>query len=367
LTNLIFNGLLKYDREVNLSGDLAEKWEASEDQLTIRFHLRRNVRWHDGKPCTGRDVEYTYKLYVDPATPTPYADTFMRIKKLRLLDDYTVDVTYEAPYAPALDSWVYNKILPRHLLEGTDVTASPLKREPVGTGPYRFKEWQTGEKIVLESNPDYFEGRPYLSRIVMRIIPDQATMFLELEAGDLDHARLSSLQFARQTDTAWFKKTFKKYRHSDFGYVYLGYNLQDWKFKDKRVRQALTTAVDRETIVKCVNLGFAQVAYTPYKPDCFWHNSNVKKWPYDPERAKKMLAEAGWEDTDGDGILDKDGRPFEFTIITNQGNVERKNACTMIQCYLKKVGIRVQIRVLEWAAFLKHFLDKRNFEAYLCG
>ncbi|MGB9616860.1 MAG: ABC transporter substrate-binding protein, partial [Desulfomonilaceae bacterium] len=130
---------------------------------------------------------------------------------------------------------------------------------------------------------------------------------------------------------------------------------------------ALTTAIDREGIVKGVLLGLGVVAHTPYKPDTFWYNPNVKKFPYDPKKARQMLEEEGWKDTDGDGILDKDGKPFEFTIITNQGNDIRKNTAIIIQKNLKAVGVKVNIRVIEWAAFLKNFINKRNFEACLLG
>ena len=171
----------------------------------------------------------------------------------------------------------------------------------------------------------------------------------------------------RQTDTEWFRKTFRKYSYLGFVYNYLGYNLEDPKFKDKRVRQALTMAIDRESIVQGVLLGLGQVAHSPYKPDTFWHNPNVRKLPYDPEKAKELLAEAGWKDTDGDGVIDNTGMPFEFTILTNQGNPVRKMAATIIQSDLKKVGIKVNIRVLEWACFLKHFIHRKNFEAYLMG
>jgi peptide/nickel transport system substrate-binding protein len=367
VTDLIFSGLLKYDKDINLVGDLAEKWEIIDNQLGIRFHLRKDVRWHDGTPFTARDVEYTYRAYVDPKTPTPYASAFMKIKELRVLDSHTVELIYDRPYAPALNSWVYGKVLPRHLMEGTPVAESPLRRKPIGTGPYRFKEWKTGEKIVIEANPDYFGGRPYISRVLFRIVPDQATMFLELKAGKIDRMNLTPVQYERQTKTKWFRKNFKKYRFTDFGYVYLGYNLRDPRFKDKKVRQAITMAIDREGIVKGVFFGLAQVAYAPYKPDSFWYNPHVKKWPYNPKKARKMLAEVGWKDTDHDGILDKDGEPFAFTIITNQGNEARKNAAVLIQQNLRKVGIRAKIRIIEWAAFLKDFLDKRNFEAFMLG
>lgn len=365
ITGLIYNGLVKYNKDIRLIGDLAEKWEISDDKLTIRFFLRKDVIWQDGKPFTAKDVEYTYKVYVDPKTPTAYATDFLKVKAFRILDDYTVEVTYDRPYAPALGSWG-TAVLPSHLLEGQDITQSPLKRDPVGTGPYKFREWKTGEKIVLDSFHRYFEGRPYIDRVLTRVIPDLATMFLELKARKVDQMGLTPLQYTRQTSTKWFDENYTKYKYLAFGYTYLGYNLQDEKFKDKRVRQALTSAINRESIVQGVLLGLGQVAYTPYKPDTMWYNPNVKKFPYNPELAKQLFAEAGWKDN-GDGVLRKDGKPFEFTIITNQGNDLRKNAATIIQSDLKKVGISVQIRVIEWAAFLKNFINKRNFEACLLG
>jgi peptide/nickel transport system substrate-binding protein len=366
IISLVYNGLVKYDQDINLVGDLAEKWDISDDNLSIRFHLRKDVKWHDGHPFTSKDVEYTYKVFVDPATPTAYASDFLKVKEFRVIDPYTVEVTYDKPYAPALGSWG-SSMLPSHLLEGQDITKSPLKREPVGTGPYRFKEWKTGEKIVVDSFSDYFEHRPYIDRVMTRVIPDLATMFLELKAGRLDQMGLTPLQYSRQTETTWFKENFAKYKYLTFNYSYLGYNLQDWRFKDKKVRQALTTAINRESIVKGVLLGLGQVTYTPYKPDTFWYNPNVQKFAYDPEKARQMLAEAGWTETNEEGVLVKDGKPFEFTIITNQGNELRKNAATLIQADLRKVGVKVNIRVIEWAAFLKNFINKRNFEACLLG
>ncbi|WP_041287709.1 peptide-binding protein [Desulfomonile tiedjei] len=364
ITGLIYNGLVKYDKDILLTGDLAEKWEISEDKLKIKFFLKKDVLWQDGTPFTAKDVEFTYKLYIDPKTPTAYATDFLKVKEFHVIDDHTIEVTYDKPYAPALGSWG-QAIHPRHLLEGKDVTQSPLKRDPVGTGPYRFKEWVTGEKIIVDSYHKYFEGRPYIDRVLTRTIPDLATMFLELKAGRLDQMGLTPLQYKRQTDTQWFKDNFKKYEYLTFSYTYLGYNLRDWKFEDKRVRQALTMAMNRESIVQGVLLGLGQVTNAPYKPDTMWYNHNVKKYPYDPEGAKRLLAEAGWKLENG--VMQKDGKPFEFTIITNQGNELRKNTATIIQSDLKKIGIDVKIRVIEWAAFLKNFINKRNFEACLLG
>ena len=364
IIGLVYNGLVKYDKDIKLTGDLAKRWEISDDKRTIRFFLHKNVKWQDGQPFT--DVKFTFDAYRDPKVPTSYATDFMKAHSLQVLDPYTVEVTYKEPYAPALGSWTQG-MLPSHLLKGKDITKSPLKRHPIGTGPYKFREWKTQEKIVLDSYHHYFEHRPYIDRVMTRVIPDPATMFLELKASRIDQMGLSPLQYSRQTSSKWFDKNFHKYKYLTFAYTYLGYNLNDWRFKDRKVRQALTTAINRESIVQGVLLGLGQVAYTPYKPDTYWYNPNVKKFPYDPEKAKKMLAEAGWVDTNGDGILEKDGKPFEFTILTNQGNQLRERAATIIQADLRKVGIRVKIRTLEWAAFLNNYINKHNFEACLLG
>ena len=138
VNSLIYNGLVRYDKNIELEGELADKWEISDDNLKITFHLRKDVKWHDGHPFTAKDVEYTYKVTVNPATPTAYATDFLKVKEFQVLDPYTVEVTYDKPYAPALGSWGMG-MLPSHLLEGKDITKSPLKRKPIGTGPYKFR------------------------------------------------------------------------------------------------------------------------------------------------------------------------------------------------------------------------------------
>jgi peptide/nickel transport system substrate-binding protein len=362
----VYNGLVKYDKNINVVGDLAEFWDISPDGLAITFHLRKGVRWHDGRPFTAQDVLYTYQLTIDPKTPTAYAGDFMKVKKAEVLDPNTFRVTYDQPFAPALMSWG-SAILPKHLLEGKDITRSPLARRPVGTGPYKFKEWVTGQKIVLQANPDYFEGRPYIDGHITRIIPDTATMFLELRANGIDRMGLTPLQYKRQTENNLFRKNFNKYRYLSFSYVYLGYNLHKPMFVDKRVRQAIAHAVNKQEIIDGIMLGLAREATGPYKPGTWAYNSNVKTYPYDPQKARAMLAEAGWRDANGDGVLEKDGEPFIFEIITNQGNEIRAKCAEIIQRRLAEVGITVKIRVLEWAAFVNDFIKKGRFDATILG
>lgn len=366
ISGLVFNGLVKYDKDINIVGDLAESWDVSRDGLVITFHLRKGVRWHDGYPFTARDVLYTYQVTIDPKTPTAYSGDFLKVKKAEVLDDFTFRVTYSKPFAPALMSWG-TSILPQHLLEGKDITTSPLTRRPIGTGPYIFKEWVPGQKIVLISNPDYFEGRPYIDGYVMRIIPDTATMFLELRANGIDRMNLTPLQYTRQTENNLFRKNFNKYRYLSFSYTYLGYNLKNPLFRDKRVRQAISYGINKDEIIQGILLGLGKTATGPYKPGTWVYNPNVKTYPYDPAKAKELLAAAGWQDTDGDGILRKDGQPFVFEIITNQGNEIRAKCAEIIQRRLSEIGIKVKIRILEWAAFVNDFINKRRFDATILG
>lgn len=366
VSGYVFNGLVKYDRDLNLVGDLAESWVTSPDGLIITFRLRKGVKWHDGADFSARDVLYTYRVTVDPATPTAYAEDFKQVKSVEAPDPHTVRVTYKQAFAPALASWGV-AILPSHLLEGKDIMKSPLSRKPVGTGPYILKEWVAGQKLVLEAFNEYFEGAPFISRLIYRIIPDSSTMYMEMKAGGIDMMGLSPVQFARQTDTQQFKSRFNKFRYPAFSYTYLGYNLRNPLFADKRVRQALTSAISKDEIIQGVLLGMGQVAKGPYKPGTWAWNPTVKDYDYNPQRASQLLAEAGWTKKNSEGILVKDGRPFRFTILTNQGNEQRLKAAQIIQQRLKAVGVDVRIRVIEWASFITNFIDKRNFEAVLLG
>lgn len=359
----IYNGLIKYDKNLQLVGDLAQSYQVAADGQTITFRLRKNVRWHDGAPFTARDVLYTYRVIIDPKTPTAYSEDFKQVASVTAPDPFTVVVRYARPYAPALASWGV-AVLPAHLLEGQDITKSPLARKPVGTGPFRFKEWVAGQKIVLEANRDYFEGRPYLDRYIFRLIPDTSTMYMELKAGGIDQMGLTPVQYARQTGTARFQAAFNKYRYPSNGYLYLGYNLRHPTFKDKRVRQAITAAINKDELIQGVLFGMGQKTDSPIIPGRWAHNPRINSIPFDQNRARKLLAEAGW--TPGpDGMLQKQGKPLSFTILTNQGNQQRLMTAQIIQQRLKQVGIDVRIRVVEWAAFLKEFIDKGNFEAVL--
>ena len=255
----------------------------------------------------------------------------------------------------------------RHILEKEDLNTTDFSIHPVGTGPYIFKKWKRQEKIELVANPDYFEGGPYISRYIYRVIPDQSTLFLELETLGIDYAGLTPLQFIRQTNNEFFKDNYNKFETTAFGYSYLGYNLDDEKFKGKKVRQALNYAVDKNEIIKIVLLGKGRVLTGPFLPQSWAYNTNVREEGFNPMKALGLLREAGWQDRDKDGYLEKNGKKFEFTILTNQGNEQRLKTAELIQKYLKNIGIKVKIKVIEWNSLLSEFIDKGRFEAVLLG
>ncbi len=367
VAGLIFNGLVKYDTDLGIIGDLAESWDISKDGLVITFHLKKGVRWTDGVEFTADDVIFGFNTIINKKTPTAYSEDFLQVKKAEVLDKYTFRVTYGKPFAPALASWGNLVVLPKHLLEGKDLTKSEFGRDPVGMGPYKLTNWVPGQELILDSNHDYFEGRPYIDRFVYRVIPDRATMFLELQTGGVDMMDLTPIQYTKQTGSEYFRNNFQKFRYPQFVYTYMGFNLKHPFFKDRRVRQAIAYAIDKSEIIDVVLFGLGSPATGPYVPNTWPYNPDVKKYPYNPEKARQLLKEAGWEDTDGDGILDKDGRPFRFTILTNMGNTLRMNTATIIQWKLAKIGIKVDIKVLEWSTFVNEFIDKRRFEAVILG
>lgn len=365
ISGWIYNGLTKYDKNINIIGDLAESWEISKDGLEIIFHLRKNVLWHDGKEFSAEDVVFTYEIVTNPNIPTPYSSNYGPVEKVIALDKYTVKVIYEEPYAPALESWSMG-ILPKHILEGKDITNEYYNRYPIGTGPYKLKEWITGQKIVLEAFDRYFEGKPNIDKFIARVIPDTATMFLELKSGGIDYMGLTPPQYKLQANKQSFNRIFQKFRYPAFGYTYLGYNLLDTRFADKRVRKAITYAINKKEIISGVLLGYGTPCTGPFPPESWAFNKNVKDYEYSPEKAKKLLEDAGWK-MGKNGLLEKNGRPFRFTVLINQGNEARIKTAQIIKENLKRIGIDMNIKVLEWQAMLHEFIDKKRFEAVILG
>lgn len=363
----IFNTLLKYDRNLELEGELAKSWNISPDQKTVIFKLKPGLEWADGKALTSADVLFTWQLVTDDKTRTPYGADFKLVTKAEAPDPLTFKVSYAQPYAPALDSWAGLQIMPKHILLGQDINTTAFARNPIGSHYYKLKEWKNGERIVLEANLNATQGRPRIEKLVSRFIPDPAAQFLELMADNIDVMNLDPVQYARIVPARpEMQKKIALYQELGNGYTYLGFNLKRAPFDDKRVRQAINYALDKQEIIDGVLLGLGKPVASPYKPGTRWENPRLKPYPYDAQKALQLLKEAGFEDHDGDGILDRDGRPLAFEILVNQ-NKQRGMAAVLIQRRLKEIGIDAKIRVLEWASFLGRYIKPGNFDVVILG
>ncbi len=363
----IFNSLLKYDKNLELTGELAQSWQVSADKKTITFHLKPNLKWADGQALTSEDVLFTWKVMTDDKTRTPYGADYKLVKNASAPDPQTFVVSYAHPYAPALDSWASLHVLPKHILQGQDINNSDFSRHPVGSHYYQLASWKNGESISLVRNPNATQGAPKIDRLMSRIIPDKAAQFLELMADNIDSMALNSVQYARIFPARpELNQQFNLYKELGNSYTYLGFNLKRKPFDDVRVRKAFNYAIDKQEIIDGVLLGLGEPVSSPYKPGTRWSNPKLSPYPYDPEKAKSLLAEAGYSDHDGDGIVDKNGQPLSFEILTNQ-NKEREMTAVLIQRRLKEIGVDVSIRVVEWATFISRFIKTGDFNAVVLG
>ena len=364
----IFNTLLKYDKNLELTGELVESWKVSSDQKTITFRLKPGMQWADGAPLTSADVLFTWKVVTDDKTRTPYGADFKLVLKAEAPDPLTFRVTYPEPYAPALDSWAGLQILPQHLLKDEDINTTTFARNPVGSSYYRLENWRHGESISLVRNPKSTQGPANIERLISRSIPDTATQFLELLANNIDYMGLDPVQYARVFPSRPdLNKKIGLYKELGNNYTYLGFNLKRKPFNDIRVRKALNYAINKQELIDGVLLGLGEPVASPYKPGTRWSNPQLKPYPYDPQRARELLRTAGFDDHDNDGILDRNGEPFSFEILTNNGNRQRELSAVLIQRRLKEIGIDASIRKVEWASFIERFIKPSDFDVVVMG
>ncbi len=367
ISSNIFNSLLKYDKNLELEGDLVESWRISADQKTITFKLKPKLLWADGEPLTSADVLFTWQAVTDEKTASPYASDFQLVKKAETPDSLTFSVTYEQAYAPALDSWAGLQVLPKHLLQGQDLHTTAFARNPVGSHYYKLDNWAHGENLKLSRNQNSVLGQARIDKLVTRIIPDNSAQFLELMADNIDLMGLDPIKYSRIIPARpELQQKLALYKELGNSYTYMGFNLKHKPFDDVRVRRAINYAIDKQEIIDGVYLGLGINIASPYKPGTRWSNPELSPYPYDPVKAKALLKEAGFIDTDGDGIIERDGKPFTFEIVTNQ-NKEREKSAVLIQRRLKDVGIEVKIRAIEWASFISRFIKTGDFDVVVLG
>ncbi len=356
IAGFLFNGLVKYDKDSStIIGDLAGKFWY-ENNTTLIFKLKENVLWHDGEKFTAQDVLFTYQTLISPNISSPYSAAFRFVKNVEALDEYRVKVTYTKPYFKALETWMMG-ILPKHILKNEEnMMNSSFNTNPIGTGAYRLERLEHSKNIILKANDDYFEGAPKIEQISFHVIADPMTRFLMLKSQALDVGSLEPMQFERQLDEEFFKK-FNTYEEISHSYTYLGFNLRLEKFKNPKVRQALSLAINREELVEILFFKHAKVCTGPFLPKTKAFNPDVKAPIQNIKEAKKLLKEAGYDEDN----------PFTFEIVTSNSSPIRPYAAQILQHQLKKAGVVVTLRVMEWQAFLNMVVFPHKFDSVLLG
>ncbi len=399
----VFDSLIRLDETLTPQPVLAENWEISDDGTQIVFNLKEGVLFHDGVEFTAADVEFTVFSILDYRSNTlkrPYFDSLLgareylnRISELdsqygdeeisseehaeladaafedlkaaggvEIVDDYTIVFNLATPFAPFLTVALDLGIAPKHLLEGEDVNTTAFNANPVGTGPFQFVEWRRSDRVVLEAFEDYHEGRPYLDRVIYRVIPDQTVLVTEVRSGGVDYMQQPPPEMIPRLES---DPNLNVMQIDTVAYTYMGFQLTNPLFQDVKVRQAISYAIDNEAIVEFILLGYGQEATGPF-PEAMWaYNPDVRRFSYNPDRAIELMAEAGWT-LNSDGKMEKDGEVFAFSLETNQGNELREQMVVIVQEQLSQIGIDVTVSLSEWPTFVDRLLAA-NYEAVVVG
>jgi len=350
---------------------------ATEHNPIVLFHLRPNVRFHDGHVFDARDVQFTYEAIMDPGNLSPRVPDYEPVKEVEVVDPLTVRVKYKRLYSPALGTWGMG-ILPEHLLnnkalkeealgfgkdpEAFSMRQSGFNRHPIGCGPFVFGEWKSDQYILLDRFEDYWEGAPNYEHYTYRIVPNPLTQEMEFYAGTIDSYGVQPHQVERLKHDP----QYQSFSGLSFGYTYIGYNMRREPFSDPRVRRALGMAIDADKIIKHVLYGQGERITGPFVKQTDYYDHQIAPLPYDPEGALELLKEAGWMPNQ-EGWLEKDGRKLEFTLITNNGNELRKAVLTTAQDAWRQIGVDVRTDLLEWAVFIQERVNKNDFDALVLG
>ena len=346
VNQLIFNSLLDFGPDLRVEGVLAERLD-NPDPLTYIAILRRGVKFHDGHELTARDVVYNYAGYIDPNSTSPFKGAFRMVQSVRALDDYRVEFKLKTPFAAFPIQLVTPPIVP----EGA---GADFNTTLIGTGPYRFVRYDVDDKVVLEPFADYFEGAPKNAGIVIRIIPDDTMRGLEIRkrAVDvvIDDMPPDIIYQLRQDDEVTVAEA------PGLDYTYVSCNTRDPILQDRRVRQAIAYAVDREAIIKYLRRGIAREATGLLASQGWAYDPTIRTYNHDPARAKQLLDEAGYPDPDGEGPLTR----LRLSLKVSSADEFRQQAA-VIQQNLREVGIDLQVQSLEFATMFADVV-KGNFQ-----
>ncbi|HVO77148.1 MAG TPA: ABC transporter substrate-binding protein [Candidatus Bathyarchaeia archaeon] len=366
--DLLFLSLLEEKPDfLSFGPRLAESWEFSPDRLSLTFHLRKGVVWSDGVPVTARDVAATFAAQKDSLTLWAGRHLKQHIDSVTVRDDHTIVYHFNLAYPYQLMDANDGPIMPKHVLDRLPHAGFgklPIEQLPTD-GPFKLGSWVRGQALTLVRNDAYYErGKPYLEKVIFKIIPDQVTLITQLKTGEIDC--MEAVPPGEMADIAKNHPMLAIYTFPTRVYNYIGWNAARPLFASPRVRRALTMAIDRRLINENVYYGFGEECTSPFPPIIWAYNPNIKAIPYDTAGARRILAEEGFRDANGDGWLERGGKRFEFDLITGYGNQLRSDTQVMIQEMLRKVGIKANPVTLEWTVFLER-TKSCNYDAQVAA
>jgi peptide/nickel transport system substrate-binding protein len=357
IAGLVFLKLLEeQDDFMTFKPQLAKSWSVGADGLDVTFVLRDDARWSDGTPVTADDVRFTWELQVDTTVAWASASVKARIRDVEVKDAHTVVFHFRERYLYQVMDANDGPILPRHLLASVpraEVKSSPFGRAPVGNGPYRIARWESGQYIELSPNPHYFGRKPRVERVLFKVVPDAVTLVMQLKASEIDV--LEAVQTGDLASIREARPHAEIYTVPSRRMSFIAWNHAREPFADREVRRALTAAIDRAEVVRAVWGEYGRECTSPIVPLLWAYDAGIPAIPYDPEAARARLAERGFKDSDGDGVLDRDGRPLEFELLVNDAQ-NRVDVVTIVQAQLARTGIKVNLRVMEYGAYIDRIL-----------
>jgi peptide/nickel transport system substrate-binding protein len=358
--SLIFNTLVNINEQLEYVPELAESWEVSEDGRTWDFELRQDVEFHDGEKLDAEDAVFTFRTMLDPATESPLRVHYSIVENVEAVGDRRVRFHLGEPYSP-FPYLLLLEIMPSHVFTEGGTRFEEFARNPVGTGPFRLERWEQ-DRIVLSANEEYFEGRPYLDRVIVRWYADQSQAWSALMRGEADVVMDLELEDYRVLHK---DPRFITYTYADVFYHTLLFNLRDPLFSNAELRRAIDLAVDREDLIHNALNGWGVETTGPFRPGTWPYEPEVPDARYDPAEASRILAGLGWRDSDGDSILEKDGEELAFTILADRGDLLKEAVARRIKWQLFRVGIRAEIELLPPTELFEQRLFPGDFQAVL--
>ncbi|MGQ0561324.1 MAG: ABC transporter substrate-binding protein [Gemmatimonadota bacterium] len=365
INHAVFMPLLHFDAKLGYAPALASSWRLLGDTAVV-FNLRRDVRWHDGVRTSAHDVAFTFNRIKHEETAFPNPDYFERWQSAQVVDSFTIRFRIR-PHVEPLFGWTRTAIMPRHLLDSIPAARmreAAFNKAPVGNGPFRFASQRANDRWVFEANPDFpraLGGRPYLDRVVWRVIPENTAQVTEIMTGAVDMALAAR---AEQIKTLAARRDMRAILRPSQRYTMITWNGKRPPLDDARVRRALTMGMNRQQMIDVLRGGYAQVAVTPVPPTHWAADRELAPLPYDPAGARRLLAAAGYRDRDRDGSVENAaGKPLEIELEIAANNAFNRDVAELVRSNLAQIGVRINARPVDFPVMIQDITSpERNFD-----